>query len=195
MTFARTTVAAATLFVACQAQPMKVEIDGETSVAFHSPKESRTITVAVLDREGNVIEDPKLRWYVIDEAIASVDKSGKITPLKDGETRVVVRSGYAQREVPVEIRFYGKIVPSTPSLTVGLGELTQLSAEVFDTHGVSVSGAEVAWTTSNPDVADIDEDGALVGVGVGKTSAIVRAGDVETKVAVEIVSPGHLPAT
>ncbi|MCK6547385.1 hypothetical protein L6R52_16165 [Myxococcota bacterium] len=92
-------------FAACSMPPraLKLEIDGERDVAFSSPTEEYTVAVTAYDRDGNVIESPELRWYSLNPKIADVTPTGVIKPKANGETRIVVRSGYAQYEIRVSV--------------------------------------------------------------------------------------------
>src|SRR5688572_15897754 len=82
--------------LACDPQPLKIEIDGDSSLSFNAPGEEHYVHAIVYDREGNAIVKPKLRYYSIDSKIAEVTPEGIIKPKSDGRTRVVVRSGYSQ---------------------------------------------------------------------------------------------------
>lgn len=90
---------------ACSMPPraLKLEIDGERDVAFTQPTEEYTVAVTAYDRDGNVIQAPELRWYSLNPKIADVTTTGVIKPKANGETRIVVRSGYAQYEIRVTV--------------------------------------------------------------------------------------------
>jgi hypothetical protein len=180
---------------ACGRHPLKVEVRGdEHSLSFHDPSDKRQVKVRVLDQDGNPIRAPELRWYVKNPRVAEVSPLGVIVPKNEGHTEVVVRSGYAQREIPVTVHFFASVEPSVKRVTIPLDEAEELTARVLDQRGREVEAAEVVWTSKDPHVAAVEE-GAVIGAGVGHTTVVGRAGAVQTEVEVEVTPSGETPAS
>lgn len=70
------------------------------------------------------------------------------------------------------------VVVSPAADTVLAGETTQLSAEVIDSLGETLSGATVHWVTLDPEVATVDSQGLVHGVAPGSASVVATYGSV-----------------
>jgi uncharacterized protein YjdB len=91
-----------------------------------------------------------------------------------------------------------KLSSSTLSLTVG--QESRLQATVRDADGGVITGAPVDWKSSNTDVATVDGDGLVHGVGAGTTTITASSGSVQDEATVTVspvpanavvVSPGE----
>ena len=91
------------------------------------------------------------------------------------------------------------VVVSPNSVIVDLTASTTLTAQVKDAAGTTLSGATVAWASSNDQVATITANGILTGVGIGATSVSATSGNVsgsaEITVRQTLGSISILPAT
>ncbi|GLC29703.1 C1 family peptidase [Clostridium omnivorum] len=74
------------------------------------------------------------------------------------------------------------------SLTMGIGDKTTLKAAVT---GTTASNKKVLWSTSNPKIAVVDEDGVVTAKGDGQATitAATRNGMVKSTAAVNVNSP------
>lgn len=64
-------------------------------------------------------------------------------------------------EQPSEVRI------AAPATSVGVRETLQLGATVFNASGAPINGAQVAWSSSNADVATVSSAGLVTGVRSG----------------------------
>ena len=67
------------------------------------------------------------------------------------------------------------IAPSTVELT-SLGATRQLGAEVLDQYGSAMPGAEVSWSSDDPNTARVSETGLVRAAGNGATTITAAAG-------------------
>jgi uncharacterized protein YjdB len=186
----------AALAADCKAQPMKIEIvDDDPSTTFNGPQESRQVQVMVLDADGAVIPKPSLRWYSVNPKIAEVTEQGLIVPKSDGRTAVVARSGYAQHELPVTVQFYGSVEPSQRSVSIPAGGVGHLTAVVKDLRGNPIEDAPLSWTSLDPNVLEVDENGTLIALAPGSATVRVRAKHLTAAVKVQITAPQEEPAS
>jgi TolB protein len=80
----------------------------------------------------------------------------------------------------IEKQAVGKVIVSPSSAVIEVGDQLQFSAQVFDLHGDRLPATTpVTWTSSDPEVARIDETGKAQGVSPGKTIIIGTSGGVD----------------
>ncbi|MCY4573114.1 MAG: Ig-like domain-containing protein, partial [Gemmatimonadetes bacterium] len=67
-----------------------------------------------------------------------------------------------------------------------LGETAQLTATVHDQNGNAMVGAAVAWASTDPTVATVDQSGLVTAAGNGETNLTATAGAATAMVAVVV---------
>lgn len=132
--------------------------------------QSATVKATVLPEDAT---DKTLSWESSNEAVATVDQTGKVTALKAGETTLTVKAG--------NITVWGHItvtdIPVTgvtvsPSLvTLKEGETCQLSASVSPAS----ARQDVEWASQNKEVATVDKEGLVTAVRAGSTRIYARS--------------------
>ena len=111
-------------------------------------------------------------------SVAAVDDNGRVTAVADGTATVTVTTrdgGFtASCEVTVIQPVTGvRLEPSHLSLYVGCTPAT-LTATVLP---AGASDKTVAWSSSDPSVADVDENGSVTAVGEGSAEITVTTRD------------------
>lgn len=111
-----------------------------------------------------------LNWTVKDSSVASVDNNGNVTALKLGATEITVAatdgSGVTST-VNVNViptRATGIAIEEPVSTTFKARETIQLSAIVTPNNA---SDKTVTWTSSNSEIATVNESGLVTAVSVG----------------------------
>jgi uncharacterized protein YjdB len=123
-----------------------------------------------LAEDGTPIPEAPLRWSVTDPGIASFDaQTGILTGKAVGRTQLTVRgpgSGLiATWNVSV---IAGSVKFVQPRVGIGLNQRRALRATYADDQGAVIGpAANLAWSTDNPQVATVGEDGTVAGVGYG----------------------------
>ena len=83
-------------------------------------------------------------------------------------------------------------VPTTITLSrsslalSSLGETSQLSATVLDEGGSPITGAVVAWSSSDPSVAEVSGTGAVTAIANGEATVSATFGAASASVAVTV---------
>ncbi len=77
------------------------------------------------------------------------------------------------------------VSPDSVALTA-LGQTARLTAEVRDQNGQVMTGAAVAWLSSDGSVATVNESGLVTATGNGGTTVTARAGSVSGTAAVTV---------
>lgn len=106
----------------------------------------------------------KVEWASSDENVLTVDADGLVTALANGEATITATAGEQTASVAITV-----VTPAAgldaEALTLYVGdEPSQLEATVLP---ATASDKGVAWTSSNSDVAMVDDNGAVTPVGVG----------------------------
>ena len=112
-------------------------------------------------------DDTRLEWLSEDPEIARIDVNGRVTALRGGETTVcALTPGGLRADARVFVHVSGdamRIVPE--ALTVGTGAAIQMGATYFPDD---TTDTIVRWVSSDPSLMQMDDDGTLHALGVGK---------------------------
>lgn len=132
--------------------------------------ENATLVANVLPSDAS---DPSVTWTSSDEAVASVDDSGKVTATGGGSAVISAKAGdiTATCDVTVTVPVEGvEIDPS--SITLEVEETAVLVAKVLPEDATDKS---VSWSSSNTTVAKVDKDGNLSALKIGTATITVKA--------------------
>jgi trimeric autotransporter adhesin len=81
------------------------------------------------------------------------------------------------------------IAVAPPSITVTVGQTSQLTATVKDANGSVIAGAPVSWTVDKPAVAIVGSTGLVAGQAAGTATVTATSGSVHVDVAVTVTLP------
>jgi len=112
-------------------------------------------------------------WMSLNSAIATVTATGDITAVSPGATGIIAKVGSSADTANVYVRA-GSLIVEPNAVATGVGEEVKLS--VYKRAGAEAMGAEVTWTTSNPAVARVAEDGTVTAVGAGDAVLLATFG-------------------
>lgn len=93
---------------------------------------------------------------------------------------------------PAETPSVSSIQFANPQEEILVGATIQVRAELQDASGGLVTGQEVDWTSTDPEVASVQgtgEDVQVTGVSPGTAAVVARAGDSEARFSVSVVAP------
>lgn len=146
------------------------------------------LTAQITGGDGAPAKGFKYTWRSLDEAVLTVDAAGRITAVTEGTARVVVTTQNLADTATVTVQR----VPATIELSrdsllfIVLGAQTTVSSTVLDGGGVTLSGASLEWTSSNPAVATVTQSGVVTSVGQGRANLTAQAGAVSKVVPVRV---------
>lgn len=159
--------------------PESVTISGSSTVTVES---NIPLTATVAPNPGAAQE---VTWSSSDTSIATVDENGKVSGVKVGNvtitaTTVAEPKKSATHDVEVKAKFVPPTEKDNPIAVVVNGEKEVYEGRfVYLQATVKPSGASqnVTWTSDNPEVATVDEQGTVIGVkqGTAKITATVTA--------------------
>lgn len=138
--------------------------------------ESKTFTATVNPSDAT---DKTITWSVSDDTILSVDQNGKVTALAGGSAKVVVttKDGGKKAECSITV-----IVPvESVEITSAPEGLKMTEGDTFTFTAVmkpeDATDKNFEWSSSNPSVLTIDQEGKAVAVKAGKAVVSIKTSD------------------
>ena len=148
------------------------------------------LTVEVLDPNGRLIPGAAVTWSADHPKVATVTRDGLVTAVSNGSTTIEAASGDLRDFVLVSVRQVPSVIRLSPpddTLTFeSLRDTVRLSAEVLDANGHEVEGVQVAWATTDLQVATVDRDGLITARGNGTSTISASTHTVTASTLVEV---------
>ena len=128
--------------------------------------------------------DVKVSYASTDEAVATVDKDGKVQILQPGECDIVTtltQEGKKVVEKKTHIKAFYEVEGITLDKTEGIltaGNTVALNATVLPEE--IADETIVTWTSSDEKVATVDENGKVTAIAAGEATITANAGEKST---------------
>ena len=125
--------------------------------------------------------DVKVSYASTDEAVATVDKDGRVQVLQPGECDIVTTLTQEDKKVvekKTHIKAYYEIEGITLDKTEGIltaGNTVALNATVLPEE--IADETTVTWTSSDEKVATVDENGKVTAIAAGEATITANAGE------------------
>jgi uncharacterized protein YjdB len=135
------------------------------------------VAQALADDDTPIPEAP-LRWNIADPSIAGFDaQTGQLVGRAVGKTQLTVRGPGTGLLVTWNISVIaGSVKFAQPRIGIGLNQRHALRPNYADDQGGIIGPASnLTWTTDNPQVATVGEDGTVSGVGYGHARITANA--------------------
>ena len=132
---------------------------------------SRNIAVQLVGPGGVAITNRVITWSSSSPTVAVVSSGGVVTAVAMGTTTISISAGTKQKTV--RVRVVGEPVTSvriTPAQSVHivrLGQSKQLTAECLNSSQQVLTGRSISWTSGNPVVATVSQNGLVSGAALG----------------------------
>ena len=139
--------------------------------------ESITLTATIAPEDAT---DKTVSWVSSDEEIAKVDSAGKVTAIAPGTADITVTTTDGEKKAVFALTVVAKVVPvesiaiDKETLELVEGDSATLTATVSPDNA---SDKTYAWTSSNPDVATVAEDGTVTAIAPGNTTITATSND------------------
>jgi hypothetical protein len=153
-----------------------------------------TLRFDVLSRNsaGVLVSNVAYVWNSLDPSVLTVDDSGLATAKAVGTSSVVATAICCDRadtasvgisQVPDSL----DALPDTLALAVGSGQ--QLSPKVLDHNGHPIPNPDLVWTSTDPSVAVVDQNGFVSALSPGTVELVVQAGALLDRGTLLVVQP------
>ena len=135
-----------------------------------------TLTATVLPSNAS---DKTISWSSSNENVATV-KNGKVTAISAGQATISVTTKDGGLTASCIVNVTQKIVPvngvslNYSELELSVGDSEDLIANVLPTNATN---KEVIWSTTDEEVASVDENGKVTALKVGETMIVVTTVD------------------
>lgn len=128
--------------------------------------------------------DVKVSYASTDEAVATVDKDGRVQVLQPGECDIVTTLTQEDKKVvekKTHIKAYYEVEGITLDKTEGIltaGNTVALNATMLPEE--IADETTVTWTSSDEKVATVDENGKVTAIAAGEATITANAGEKST---------------
>lgn len=114
----------------------------------------------------------KVTWSSSDNTVAAVDGNGKVTGVTAGTATITVTTVGGKKTASCTVRVKHLIMEESVSVepetvNMGIGDKRQLTASILP---ADASMKNVEWTSDDPDVASVDENGLVTGKSLGSAT-------------------------
>lgn len=152
-----------------------IELD-TTNVTAQMALQKFQLTATVLPSIAGV--DTSVTWASLDPSVLTVDQNGLVTFVGPGETYVsatanadTTKVAYCKFLITQQVE---QIKMDFDKVTLSVGDEYRLTAVISPENATNKN---VKWSTSNPNVVTVDENGMLKAVGSGSATVIVQTED------------------
>ena len=178
----------AAMFFSCTPQKEEVKVQevkvspAELTLVVEG-RQSLSVEVIPADAEYTYVE-----WSSSDPSVASVNKAGTVTAVKEGSAVITATvngvSGTCRVTVARNLTPVSGIKLSASSLTLGIGATETIMATI---EPADAANKNVIWSSSDTKVATV-EDGLVTAVGAGQCEVVAKSedGGFEAKCAVTV---------
>jgi uncharacterized protein YjdB len=150
-----------------------------------------TLQASLTDGHGQVLKGPFIYWSSQDTTIAAVSSTGVVTAKSPGRAQIAASADGVSGSATITVASVQvasvAVVPDTLHLTYKT--TGQLIATAYDQSGHVVFGLAVAWGSSSPSVAAIDQSGVVTAVGVGTSTVTALVAGKTGSASVIVPSP------
>jgi uncharacterized protein YjdB len=149
------------------------------------------LTATVKDADGKTVTDRTVTWSSSDDRIATVGTTGVVTGVAEGKVTITAtsegKSGKATIVVqPVPV---ASVDVGPPNPSVEAGSTVQLTATPRDANGNALDGRAVSWSSGDPKIATVDNNGRVTGVAEGSVTITATSEGKSGGVTVKVMPP------
>jgi len=159
------------------------------------------LTAAPRDAQNNVLPGRSVTWSSSDSSVATVSRAGMVTARREGTTTItaLAEGKRASTTLTVTPAPVAAVAIAPTAIALEVGDTQRATVQPRDGRGNLLTGRSVTWTSSDPGVATVGADGAVVGIARGQATLTARVETRSATAAVTVTAPvaavGVSPAT
>ncbi|MBQ7985817.1 MAG: S8 family serine peptidase [Clostridia bacterium] len=138
--------------------------------------------------------DHKLLYFSSNEAVATVDEAGIVTPVATGVATIYVFSEDMQISTSMEIEVKDEVkatsIKAPETMQINIDETANLNAVVKPSNATK----HTSYSSSDDDVATVNSDGVITAVSKGQTTITTSVSNGDEVITVETVVSVVVPA-
>ena len=161
---------------ACSRKPASIDIS-QKKVTIYGLEHSARLVARVLDKKGQALDGMTATWSSSKGEIVTAEPGGRLVAKAAGKAMVTATYEGVSAQVPVQVIDVATIDITPPAvfLTGPAGTSVPVTFAVKDSKGKTID-LKPEWTTSDPKVATVSEDGVVTSVAPGTTTIIASVG-------------------
>jgi uncharacterized protein YjdB len=152
--------------------------------------DSAAIQAQAVNATGTPVPDVSLFWSTSDSSVATVDQSGMVKATGIGAVNIDASTAGISPKHPARVvvtaQPVASIVIAPTALALFVGGAFQLTDTTKDATGKVLVGRVVSWTSSDSNVASVDQAGLVLGKRLGSATITVSSGSVSAAAAVTV---------
>lgn len=160
--------------VTVNTSPDYISIEQDSLVLDINGTNTETLKTKILPETTNV--NHKVTWKSTNEAIVTVDNTGMVTAKKIGECQVqAITENGKQCSINVSVKTSPEAIIINPSeVQIDVSDNKQIKLNATITPSTSSIYQKLTWSSSNENIAMVDEDGNVTGVNNGECTMTAR---------------------
>lgn len=144
--------------------------------------------LTVIYNPENTTESKDIDWTSSNPEFVTVDENGKITAVANGTVTITAKVGTQEATTTVTVKTPLESISITEEKVI-LNRPETIDLDVIYNPDDTTDDRTVTWTSSNEDVATVDEDGVVTPVAPGTAYIKAKVGDKEASCEVEVKVP------
>ena len=141
----------------------KIELDNSSVKMIVGS--NKTVQATVYNQLGEIMNGQTVTWSSDKTGITTVDQNGLVEAIGEGTTTVTAACDGVEAvcEVAVEEAKATKLELDNSSVKITVGSSKTVQATVYNQLDEIMTGQTVTWSSSQPEVASVDEKGLVYG--------------------------------
>ena len=159
--------------------------------------QTKRINASVRDQTGRSLSNINLTWSSSDTTVASVDSTGLVTAIGNGETDIMASAGSSVGTLRIYVQQRSvTLTVSTKSISLSVGATHQLTGTVFDINGHVIVGASPYYRIDVPVhrfVVQVDRSGLVTALKEGTATITASTGELfSVRIEVTVTAEGTI---
>lgn len=149
-----------------------------STLTFDALGQTAQLELVVLDGDGDEVFRVDVTGVSSDPDVVTVDSTGLVTAVGEGSATITTAAADVSNEVSVTVdQVVTDVVLDAAEATIDVGQSTDFDGTGLDANENEVADAAFAWSSTDPTVASVDEEGTVTGLAEGTTTIRAESAD------------------